>query len=396
MNLHSYIASSQSSTKPSSITSKTNKPSKHSNKENINFLNFSKLAINSSKSQDRFNTIDFIPNSILLNKYEQNKFQTEANSSLTYKTITNASHSRYKSIANMPYKIPIHETNFKRLPVKNEQKRQNNNNDNNKILGNFQKSFQSQNYSISLQQKQGDLVEIPEISSPEKEDNIKFIENEENYNGFLLLKNFGVLPQKNPAIIRKESFLSSFSNYENKSIMSFPDEITNSTHKNLLLFKKIQNTPKLLSNLLKKNKNIINNSFYHDKILKCGEKIEQSPNPMTKILDKTVLSTDSFEDSNVNNSVYKFLLCREKAYQLNPHSLRTQKEINPMMRSVLIDWMSEVSTEFGLKRQTLHQAIYYLDKCLETNKTLKKNTFQLVGVASLLIASKIEVSTTLI
>ena len=106
---------------------------------------------------------------------------------------------------------------------------------------------------------------------------------------------------------------------------------------------------------------------------------------------KTKKGIEENNDSDVNNSVYRFLILREASYQINPQFLQNQPEINGTMRAVLIDWMSEVSTEFCLKRHTLQQAIYYLDKYIEINKNIRKKSLQLVGVSSLLISSKLEV-----
>ena len=425
--LQNYINSSQPSTKPSSAKSNPKNPKNPYNgkdKENINFLNFSKIAINStSKNQDkRCNTIDFIPNSFNISKFTTEntgpyKYQTETNAPshiISSKNYSNGSHFRYKSIANMPYKMPVHEPNFKRISQKID--RTSGIGDSQIILqknknpANFQKSFQPQNYSISLQKKAGDLVEIPEISTPEKEKEDKIAEKDENFRIFSLMKSF-----KHVEIVskqqfnKKESFLSSFSNND-KSILSFPDEITVSAQKNLLFFKKFQATPKLLTNLLKKHKNIINNNNNSlfpvkisetkaDKILKCREKFEEIESFTNNFFSKeqkpskkmNAIEQEDQENSNVNNSIYKFLLQSEASYQLNPHFLKSSTEINGTMRAVLIDWMSEVSTEFSLKRQTFLQAIYYLDKYLEKNKSLKKKTLQLVGVSSLLISSKLEV-----
>lgn len=59
------------------------------------------------------------------------------------------------------------------------------------------------------------------------------------------------------------------------------------------------------------------------------------------------------------------------------------------MRTILIDWMIEVCFEFSLKRQTLQMAIRYLDSFIAKSKVVKEK-LQLVGVCTLMIASKIE------
>ena len=412
-----HLTNSQNSTKASSAKSNVKSiQNPHPGKENINFLNFSKIAINSStKSQDKRCNTDFPLSSFNISKFttenvEPYKFQTEANSNyhiISSKNFPNSGHLRSQSIANMPYKMPVHEPAFKRPNQKGEktievrpltEKNQN--------ASSFQKSFQTQNLSISIQRKAGDLIEIPEISTPENED--KNPENEENFRIYSLMKSFKhfeIVPKQQ--LIKKESFLSSFSNNE-KSILSFPDELTNSAQKNLLFFKQPQHTPKLLSNIYRKHRNYIKkNSLFEakisenkaEKLLRCGEILEdletasnnfKSKQNNMSIKNKT--GTEEPEDMSVNGAVYRFLIGRESIYQVNPQLLKNQAEVNGTMRAVLIDWMSEVSGEFCLKRHTLHQAIYYLDKYLEINKNVKKKNLQLVGVTSLFISAKIEVS----
>lgn len=394
-----------------------------SDKENINFLNFSKIAINTANKpqENRCFTIDYIPNSVNFSKLATEgesgpyKFQTETNATSyiisNMNVGNNPSHFRYKSIANMPYRMPIHEPTFKKTCAKNEKNKNFRNSQQmftqkQKNPLSFQKNLQPQSYSISLQKKQGDLIDIPEISSPEKD------EKNEELRVYSLMKNFkNIEIISKQQLLKKESFLSSFTNSENKSMISFPDEITTSAQKNLLFFKKkFHSTPKLLTNLLKKHKNIISdnkNSKFQakisenklEKILKCGEKLEEietNSNNICSQEEKTTMKTKnnydlSLDDANIKNSVYRFLLQREAVYQLNPHFLQNQEEINPLMRAVLIDWMSEVSMEFSLKKQTFQQAVFYLDKFLEINKNVKKKILQLVGISSLIIASKLEV-----
>ena len=59
------------------------------------------------------------------------------------------------------------------------------------------------------------------------------------------------------------------------------------------------------------------------------------------------------------------------------------------MRLLLLDWISEVTDEFGLKRETYHLAAYYVDRYL-TLQFCPVNELQLLGAGSLLLASKSE------
>ena len=61
------------------------------------------------------------------------------------------------------------------------------------------------------------------------------------------------------------------------------------------------------------------------------------------------------------------------------------------MREILIDWIMEVCEEFMLKRDTLYITIDLIDRYLaNADYEVPKNELQLIGVASLLIACKIE------
>lgn len=60
------------------------------------------------------------------------------------------------------------------------------------------------------------------------------------------------------------------------------------------------------------------------------------------------------------------------------------------MRTILIDWMIEVMTEFTLKWETFYYALNYVDWYLSLKKNIKKQDLQLIGVASMFMASKME------
>ena len=73
---------------------------------------------------------------------------------------------------------------------------------------------------------------------------------------------------------------------------------------------------------------------------------------------------------------------------INPNYFQYQYEINPNMRSILIDWIININYQFKFKEETLYTAIYIIDAYL-SKKYIKQNNLQLLGVSSLLIASKI-------
>jgi hypothetical protein len=59
------------------------------------------------------------------------------------------------------------------------------------------------------------------------------------------------------------------------------------------------------------------------------------------------------------------------------------------MRNILIDWLVDVHTSFGLQQPTLHLAYKYLD-CYLSAKECNRAHLQLVGITCLWIASKYE------
>jgi cyclin A len=66
-----------------------------------------------------------------------------------------------------------------------------------------------------------------------------------------------------------------------------------------------------------------------------------------------------------------------------------QTDINPAMRSILVDWLVEVGQEYRLSSDTLFLSVAYIDRYL-SQVDVRRNQLQLVGVAAMLVASKYE------
>jgi hypothetical protein len=66
-----------------------------------------------------------------------------------------------------------------------------------------------------------------------------------------------------------------------------------------------------------------------------------------------------------------------------------QPHINERMRSILVDFLIEVHLNFKLVPETLYLTINLIDRYLQL-KEVPRPKLQLVGVTSLLIASKYE------
>lgn len=77
--------------------------------------------------------------------------------------------------------------------------------------------------------------------------------------------------------------------------------------------------------------------------------------------------------------------------RLRPKSnyMRKQNDLTVSMRSILIDWLAEVTVEYKMSDETLYKAVNYIDRFLSTMAVLR-GKLQLVGTAAMLLASKVE------
>ncbi|CAJ2640931.1 cyclin-a3-1-like protein [Trifolium pratense] len=66
-----------------------------------------------------------------------------------------------------------------------------------------------------------------------------------------------------------------------------------------------------------------------------------------------------------------------------------QTDITSNMRGTLVDWLVEVADEYKLLPETLHLSVSYIDRFLSLN-SVNRSKLQLLGVSSMLIASKYE------
>eukprot|EP00826_Nyctotherus_ovalis_P034032 TRINITY_DN2789_c0_g3_i1.p1 TRINITY_DN2789_c0_g3~~TRINITY_DN2789_c0_g3_i1.p1 ORF type:complete len:386 (+),score=88.70 TRINITY_DN2789_c0_g3_i1:969-2126(+) len=133
---------------------------------------------------------------------------------------------------------------------------------------------------------------------------------------------------------------------------------------------------KLLEALLQINpakrpttESILSHPFFGRKV---QEKIEFSP-----------------QDSSVSPSTIKGMwdiyIQNEQELKPDGNYLSKQKSINDMMRSILVDWLVDVSLHFELSQSTLHLAVSYLDRAM-SRKAVDKSQLQLLGVTCAKIA----------
>ncbi|KAL1822233.1 hypothetical protein DCAR_0310321 [Daucus carota subsp. sativus] len=86
--------------------------------------------------------------------------------------------------------------------------------------------------------------------------------------------------------------------------------------------------------------------------------------------------------------MYKFYKLVENETMVFDY-IHSQPEINEKMRAILVDWLIEVHNKFDLMPETLYLTINIIDRYL-ARKTVPRKELQLLGISSMLTASKYE------
>ncbi|KAD6119053.1 hypothetical protein E3N88_10324 [Mikania micrantha] len=92
------------------------------------------------------------------------------------------------------------------------------------------------------------------------------------------------------------------------------------------------------------------------------------------------------------SDIYDYLRNMEMEVKRRPladYIEKVQKDVSVNMRGVLVDWLVEVAEEYKLLPDTLYLTVSYIDRFLSVN-VLNRQRLQLLGVSSMLIASKYE------
>ena len=87
--------------------------------------------------------------------------------------------------------------------------------------------------------------------------------------------------------------------------------------------------------------------------------------------------------------IFNYLRDLEVKYQPPANYMDAQTDVTWKMRSTLVTWLVEVHFKYRLYAETLFLTVSIMDRFL-AEKQVSKDKLQLVGVASMLIASKFE------
>ncbi|MEE6463495.1 hypothetical protein FKM82_005936 [Ascaphus truei] len=107
-------------------------------------------------------------------------------------------------------------------------------------------------------------------------------------------------------------------------------------------------------------------------------------------------STRGQKDTSMRSSwgnskdVWLKMLNKETRYVHDKSYLPLHPRLKPDMRSILLDWLIEVSEVYSLHRETFYLAQDFFDRFMSTQDDINKNMLQLIGVTALFIASKLE------
>ncbi|KAF7817459.1 putative cyclin-A3-1 [Senna tora] len=126
------------------------------------------------------------------------------------------------------------------------------------------------------------------------------------------------------------------------------------------------------------------------------KRVRREP-PSTTAATSNLIDTDqSWDDPQMAapyvSDIYQYLRDLEMDPRRRPlpdYIKKVQKDVNANMRGVLVDWLVEVAEEYKLVSDTLYLAVAYIDKFLSLS-ALNRQKLQLLGVSSMLIASKYE------
>ncbi|XP_052865976.1 G1/S-specific cyclin-E [Anopheles cruzii] len=93
-----------------------------------------------------------------------------------------------------------------------------------------------------------------------------------------------------------------------------------------------------------------------------------------------------------STAVWK-LMCRKDDLSWldrEPNMFDKHPSMVPRMRSILLDWLSEVCEVYKMHRETYYLALDFIDRYLSRKTEQKKTHLQLLGITALFVAAKVE------
>lgn len=101
---------------------------------------------------------------------------------------------------------------------------------------------------------------------------------------------------------------------------------------------------------------------------------------------------DPFADATVLRAAHLQSLQFEREQRPSVAMFQNNRDVLPTMRCKLVNWLIEVCMHFRLHRETFYLAVHYVDRYFTLHWGIERSKLQLIGIASLFIAAKLEVS----
>lgn len=112
------------------------------------------------------------------------------------------------------------------------------------------------------------------------------------------------------------------------------------------------------------------------------------PKPSSTFIEPKLFKKQSI---SVLNSIYQQIITDDNSNNYKDQQLpnfQKQKDINEIHRAIVIDWLINVHLYFELSEETLFLTVKIIDSFLARVENFTKNNIQLLGLCSLLVASK--------
>lgn len=89
-------------------------------------------------------------------------------------------------------------------------------------------------------------------------------------------------------------------------------------------------------------------------------------------------------------AIHGNMMTKERATAPSSRLMKEQDDITESMRAVLIDWLLDVTRRMRITAESLHLSVNILDRYLSKKNDLVRGKLQLLGITSLIIATKYE------
>ena len=189
-------------------------------------------------------------------------------------------------------------------------------------------------------------------------------------------------------------------NQSNSSDSLINEDFTDYGKKNDILIEKNNNSSKLF-NFFNADFPLNDYGIYNPKIIYANDNINTSPFKITKkliinplFITKNIIRTNTLYIKKEFLTEILIGLKKDEKINLPNYSkdifkIQDKNHLNEKHRAVVVEWLSNINHHFNLSNETLFMSVNIMDR-FTSKKKIFLDIYQLVGIASYLIASKYE------